>query len=309
MNRPALLLLAFLAACGSARTWRVVAEAPKPNQVPVAVVHLKSINGSIDTREQGCELLSKNFDEGERLVRYAAGQGAKVVVMPEYNLAGVRVHRYERKWVSTTLPKAPTERPLWEYRIPGLAPAAVDSARLAHELGIYLVTNVLEADSWVEEPTFYNTLAVFDPEGRLVTAYRKINLYLWEWLIEVPGNSEGYFDTPWGRFGLLLCLDAIVPWTVSALREKHGCDYLIASTLWEQIPGTGHVSMNALADFSGAPVLWANQPRAPFAGGCGVFLPDAPNSTMGVFSSPGVLIANVPIAKQTAPGVTVAATR
>lgn len=293
-------LLCLLVACSSVRPYRIVVEGDPPEgTVPVAVVHLKSINGSIDDREQGLELLEKNFRRGAQLVRIAANRGAKVVVMPEYNMPGVRVHRYERKSVSTTLPKAPTARPLWEYDLPGLAPQVASWARLAKETDTYIVTNFIEADAWIEEPRYYNTLLAIAPDGRLLTAYRKINLYLWEWLIESPGHEEGYFDTPWGRFGLCLCLDAIVPWTLVRLRNTHDCDFFVASTLWEQIPWTGHAILNLVADVNGRPVLWANQSRPIWAGGCGVFRPGiGENVWMGVHSDPGVLVANLPIAKR-----------
>ena len=45
----------------------------------------------------------------------------------------------------------------------------------------------------------------------------------------------GLIDTPYGRFGLLLCFDAIIPWTWGEVKDEHGVDFLIVSSLWQTL--------------------------------------------------------------------------
>lgn len=291
------VLVLLAAACGN--RYRVLEEGPPPpDHFRAAVLHLRSTQGSVESMEEGLRLTQENYEKTELLIRMAKRSGAQIVICPEYGNTGIQVTPSELPYQTTVLPAAPTAQPLYAMTVPGMLPQVSQYSRLSEELGIYLVTNFIER---VERPggtDCYNTLLAFDDRGRLVARYRKVNLYIWEHLIEIEGDEVVSFDTPWGRFGMLLCLDTIIPSTWGALKNQHKCDFLITCTLWEETPFTGHVAMDLLSVMSGLPVLWSNQRRLPFASGAGVYRPWAEDTSMGLLSDPGVVVANLPVAER-----------
>ena len=95
--------------------------------------------------------------------------------------------------------------------IPG--PTTKTMATLARELGIYLIVPMFES---VHETVYYNTTVVLDPEGSIVSKYRKMHIP------QDPGFEEKFFfapgdlgwpvfDTPWGKMGVLICWDQWYP--------------------------------------------------------------------------------------------------
>jgi deaminated glutathione amidase len=94
-----------------------------------------------------------NLDEARRWVRAAAAQGARVIVLPEVFIWRGNKND-ERK--SAEAVSGPTSQEL---------------ARLARELGIYLVGgSILEEIPDSEKA--YNTSLLFGPEGDLLASYR-----------------------------------------------------------------------------------------------------------------------------------------
>lgn len=93
--------------------------------------------------------------------------------------------------------------------------AAVDGswfgrfAALAQEHGVWLAGSMLEE----HEGRFYNCLALYDPQGRLHAAYRKLHLFrlMAEDQYLQPGASGVVVDTPWGKMGLAICYDLRFP--------------------------------------------------------------------------------------------------
>ena len=55
----------------------------------------------------------------------------------------------------------------------------------------------------------YNTNVVFDPEGNLVSRYHKQTLYYEEYY-DTPAEVEhSTFQTPFGKFGSMVCFDVL----------------------------------------------------------------------------------------------------
>lgn len=298
--RRLLFVVLFVAACGNSsnRLIQVLEEGPGgPDTFRVAVLHLSSYNGDRIGQEAADRTLQTNFDRVEPLVRQAAARGAKIIVTPEYINSGIRIAFSALKHVSTELPAAPTDAPVWEDANQGVHAHVRDYGRLAAELDAYIVTDVLERVhvEGEKKPRYYNSMITLDPEGKLLANYRKINRYIFERFIEHAGDETVSFDTPWGRFGMLLCFDTLVPWTWGELTRKHKVDFLITQTLWEHTPFTGHIAMNLLADLSGRTVIWSNQQRGGLGGGAGIVRPWAADTTVGIWAPPGVVIANLPV--------------
>jgi predicted amidohydrolase len=145
----------------------------------------------------------------EPLIREAAKNGAKIVVLPETAITGYMSQDIATTWqvgdraLSAGLkglsPKAAAET------VPGESTDAF--AALAKELGIYLTVPLLEFEPKQEK--YFNTLVLVDPEGKIALHYRKLNPWPWAergWASKGDRGHQ-FIDTPYGRLGLLVCFD------------------------------------------------------------------------------------------------------
>ena len=293
----ALMFLVVAVSCKSAPTHmvRMLEDGPPgDDSFRAAVLHQTAVVGERATEADAEAIFLANWRQTEPLIRMAADVGAKVVVTPEYGNTGNHIKVAERYNASTTIPAPPTTAPLWEIEDDEIDSYLLAYARLAKELGIYIVTNALEREDRGGERNYYNTMVALDPEGKLVARYRKINLYMVELMLETSGDETCSFDTPYGRFGLLLCLDAIIPWTWGEVKDDHGVDFLIVSSLWQPyVPLPGRAAMNLLANMAGMPVLWSNQSSGGTGGDAGIIRPSASDTAMGLWGPDGVAVGNL----------------
>ncbi len=153
--------------------------------------------------------LDASVEKALELTRDAAGQGAKLVVLPEcflsfYPSASITQSRYddgmmdlfERMWLSAV-------------DVPG--PVVTRFERLCSELNVHLAIGVNERES--ERPgTLYNTLLLFGPGG-LLLKHRKLMPTHHERLFHGigAGNDLLVADTPVGRIGGLICWEHRMP--------------------------------------------------------------------------------------------------
>ena len=79
----------------------------------------------------------------------------------------------------------------------------------------------------------FNTEVVFDKCGCLVARYHKGNLFgIEREVFDVPSNPEPiYFDTEYGRFGLMVCYDSVFETPVDLVTMFNVTD-IIFSTAW-----------------------------------------------------------------------------
>jgi predicted amidohydrolase len=140
-----------------------------------------------------------NFQKLERYARQAAGQGAQLVVAPESFLDGYVGNDKQNH------PFASREK----YFTAGESlesPLLARVSSLAHSLGIYLLAGFPER---VGEQ-MYNSIVIFSPAGKVIHHYSKTHCGTDE-----PYNTEGsafpVVDTPFGRWGTLICLDRQFP--------------------------------------------------------------------------------------------------
>ena len=153
-----------------------------------------------------------NFRKLDRYAREAAAHGAKVVVTSEAFLDGY----------------VGNDRPLDKQRYfsigePIDGPGMKRVRSLAQELKIYLAVGFSE----LRNEKMYNTVAIFGPDGALVSRYSKTHCG------GEPYNTEGtqfpVVDTPLGRWGTLICLDRQLPETSRILAIKGAQMILVPS--------------------------------------------------------------------------------
>jgi N-carbamoylputrescine amidase len=147
----------------------------------------------------------RNADRAEALVRRAAAQGARRVLCPELFLARYFCVDQNPDHFELALPAD---------RHPGLD----RMGRLAAELGVVLPVGFFERAG----RAFYNSIAVFDADGRRLGVYRKTHIP------DNPGYSEKFYFTPgdtgfqvwqtrYGAVGVGICWDQWFPETARSL--------------------------------------------------------------------------------------------
>jgi transposase len=266
----------------------------KPDHVRVAMLHLGARKNGRKTEESALSDLAYNTGEANKLIRMAASRGAKLVITPEYGNTGNLIPEHARPWLSTALP-APSYTPLFETDHEGVHDYVLEYARWAAELKIWIVTGVMEREVIDGETEYYNCGLVFDDRGCIRAKYRKINLWALTELSLKCGTVPTTFDTPFGRFGMMICSDALAPGLWDTLVDEMGADYLIMQSHWAPTPYIGTFAMGNIAGASGKPVLWSNHPGF-LAGGAGVIRPGFGNDTsIGTFGRTGLVIDDLPI--------------
>lgn len=146
-----------------------------------------------------------NIAKAERLVRAAAAQGARLIVLQELfeTLYFCQVEKPEFHALAVPLDESPAVRHF---------------AALARELGVVLPISFYERSNQAH----YNSVAVVDADGRVLGVYRKTHIP------DGPGYEEKYYfnpgdsgfkvwDTHVGRIGIGICWDQWFPETARCL--------------------------------------------------------------------------------------------
>ncbi|HLI61518.1 MAG TPA: carbon-nitrogen hydrolase family protein [Solirubrobacteraceae bacterium] len=150
---------------------------------------------------------ARNLADACELIARAGAAGCRLVVLPELWASG-----YDARTLAADL-RACAE--------PLDGPRGARLAALAREHSLWLAAgSVPELDA---DGRIYNTLALYDPDGRLVASHRKFHRYL-------PGGEDRAFSAgegptvcdcgpELGVVGLSICYDGDFPETGRALRE------------------------------------------------------------------------------------------
>uniref|UniRef100_A0A3B4BB09 omega-amidase n=1 Tax=Periophthalmus magnuspinnatus TaxID=409849 RepID=A0A3B4BB09_9GOBI len=165
-----------------------------------------------------------NLSRARRLVKEAAGQGGKVVLLPEcFNSP------YGTNFFST-----------YAERIPGESTQVL--SEIAKENKVYLVGSIPEEDCG----KLFNSCAVFDPEGQMLLKHRKIHLFdisvpgkihFQESEILSPGNSLSMFDT-FCKVGVGICYDMRFAELAQLYSRK--CQLLVYPGAFNMTTGPAH---------------------------------------------------------------------
>ncbi|TFW09668.1 carbon-nitrogen hydrolase family protein [Oxalobacteraceae bacterium OM1] len=169
-----------------------------------------------------------NLATARRLVAEAAGQGAQLVLLPEYwPIMGMR----------DTDKVANAEEP-------DAGPIQQCMTELAREHGIWLVGGTLPMAAH-EPGKVLNGLMVYDPQGKRVARYDKIHLFSFtkgeesydEARTIMHGNDVTSFEAPFGRVGLSVCYDLRFPELYRAMGD---CALIVMPAAFTYTTGQAH---------------------------------------------------------------------
>jgi predicted amidohydrolase len=182
------------------------------------------------------------------LIREAAAEGAKIIVMPETAVTGYISADHRIHWHVEGMPLDRQHRgrdpePVAE-RIPG--ESSVCFAELARELKVYLAMTLIEKSGEDGDLRYFNSMCLFSPEGKLAGHYRKLHPYpptedSWA----TPGDRGlQVVDTAYGKVAMAICYDihfvledyaGLKPWTLifssAWVWEEHPADWF-----WHEMP-------------------------------------------------------------------------
>lgn len=168
-----------------------------------------------------------NLSRARRLVKEAAGQGVKVVLLPEcFNSP------YGTNFFSA-----------YAERIPGESTQVL--SEIAKENEVYLVGGSIPEE---DGGKLYNSCAVFDPEGQMILKHRKIHLFdisvpgkihFQESETLSPGNTLSMFDTPFCKVGVGICYDIRFA-ELGQLYSRKGCQLLVYPGAFNMTTGPAH---------------------------------------------------------------------
>src|SRR3979409_1601368 len=171
-----------------------------------------------------------SLEQGTKLVREAAAQGADYVLTPEVS----NMMQANRKALFEHLAAEEDDLSLKAYRA------------LAAELKIHLHFGSLALRASPERAV--NRSFLIGPDGAVIASYDKIHMFD----IDLPGG-ESYresakyqaggtaviSDLPWGRIGLTICYDVRFPALYRALAES-GASFLAVPSAFTRKTGKAH---------------------------------------------------------------------
>jgi predicted amidohydrolase len=226
MNRRSLLAVAFLIVFGCLHSVCVGAADDPPKTVKVAAVQCSSDLGAVEA----------NRKKLTALVEEAAGNGAKIVVLPEAAITGYLSQDLRTNW---RLKGWPIEKvfegkdPLpFAESVPG--PSTEHFAALAKRLGVYITVPLVEVDRGTAgkgKPRLFNTVCLASPEGKIVAHYRKLTPWPHPEKSWATAGDRGVqvYDTEYGRVGLAICFDIH---TILPRYRKHDLWALLYPIAW-----------------------------------------------------------------------------
>ena len=181
--------------------------------VRVAAIQCPSVMG----------MTGENVRNITNLVRKAAANGAKIIVLPECAVQGYLDPENWIGWSSAEDAVMPVITVA--EKVPG--PATAFFSRLADELNIYLCVGLIEGAT----NGYFNSQVLISPEGAIIAHHRKKSLW-------TPGDSSWcsqgdlpvqVVKTEYGNLGLMICYDFH---SLPPLLAKHNADIVLYSVGW-----------------------------------------------------------------------------
>lgn len=197
------------------------------------------------------------------LVRMAAVNNAKIIVLPEMCTTGLNIQNR-------------AESEIHAEKIPG--PATNVFAMIARRYKVYIVLGLAEYDPTTRK--YYNSQVILGPDGFITGKYRKIHLFGPDlnWA-EIGDFGYQTVNTEWGRIGLGICCD-INYWEFINYLSEAQVDILTFSTNWvgDGLPFQYWSEMVSGCNFYLiAANNWGDESGLHFSGGSTIL---APNSTV-----------------------------
>ncbi|MFJ2987681.1 carbon-nitrogen hydrolase family protein [Collimonas sp. NPDC087041] len=173
-------------------------------------------------------VIDENLKTARRLVSQAAGQGAQLVLLPEYwPIMGMK--ETDKLAVAETLDDGKIQAFM---------------AELAAEHKIWLIGGTLPMVAG-EAGKVLNTTLVYGPDGQRVSRYDKIHLFSFtkgeesydEARTIAYGKEIGSFEAPFGKVGLSVCYDLRFPELYRAMGD---CALIVVPAAFTYITGNAH---------------------------------------------------------------------
>ncbi|MBU0654846.1 MAG: carbon-nitrogen hydrolase family protein [Gammaproteobacteria bacterium] len=173
-----------------------------------------------------------NLMEAGRLIKEAAGRGAKLVVLPE-TFAIMGVHETDRVKAAE------------EY---GNGPIQTFISQQAKKYGVWIVAGTIPVRS--EDPErVYAASILYNEKGEIVARYDKIHLFdvmlgenqevYTESDTTFPGQSPVVVDSPFGKLGMSVCYDLRFPELYRRLSAQ-GAQVLLVPSAFTELTGKAH---------------------------------------------------------------------
>ncbi|HGL4261182.1 carbon-nitrogen hydrolase family protein [Burkholderia dolosa] len=172
--------------------------------------------------------VARNLADARRLIAEAAGEGAQLVLLPEYFC--FMGHRDTDK---LALAEPYQDGPIQRF--------LADAAR---RHGVWVIGGTLPLKA-PEPDRVLNTTLVFDPSGNEAARYDKIHLFNFEKGDESfdeartirAGDTVVAFDAPFGRVGLSVCYDLRFP---ELYRRMGDCALIVVPSAFTYTTGRAH---------------------------------------------------------------------
>lgn len=172
--------------------------------------------------------VSANLSEAERLIKIAADQGAKLIVLPEY-FAIMGIKDTDKVKVGEMQGKGPIQQFL---------------SSTAKKRDVWIVAGSIPLQSEIKDKV-YNACMVYDNHGKLVARYNKIHLFglnlgnekYHEEATITPGDQVVTVDSPFGKIGLSICYDLRFPELYRAMGEV---DIILVPAAFTETTGKAH---------------------------------------------------------------------
>lgn len=220
-----------------------------------------------------------NLAELTAWAELAIEQGARIVVFPEGSTYGYA--SATELWCAPGLDeymgRSCRDVSTVAEPLPG-GPTTEYWAELTALHDVFIVYHVPERDG----DDFYASLGVVDANG-FVTRYRKRALYYVDSAYATAGTESVVLDTPWGAFGLLICLDGTYDGPYYDAYTSAGVDGIILSMDWDDDPNGPAAAIGWFrdrADVNGVRIYGADVSTWD---GTGLYLPgDVPRERNGL---------------------------
>jgi predicted amidohydrolase len=209
----------------------------------------------------------------------AIEQGAKIIVLPEGSTYGYASET--ELWCAPGLGSYMGRSCRDVSTVAETLPGGFTTdywAAFAAEHDVFVVYHVPE----VEGSTFYASLGVVDANG-FVTRYRKRSLYYVDQAYATPGNESVVLETPWGDFGLMICLDGTYDGPYYDAYNAAGVDGIIISMDWDDDPNGDAAAIGWFRDRAAANDVRIYASDVSTWDGTGLYLPgDVPRERNGL---------------------------
>lgn len=173
-----------------------------------------------------------NLMEAARLIKEAAGRGAKLMVLPE-TFAMMGVHETDRVTIAEPY---------------GSGPIQSFISQQAKKYGVWIVGGTIPIQSGNPARPFAASI-LYDAEGKAAARYDKIHLFdvtlseseeiYTESDTTTPGHTPVIVDTPFGKLGMSVCYDLRFPELYRRLSEK-GAQILLIPSAFTDVTGKAH---------------------------------------------------------------------